>query len=110
MKETMCIKKLDAENLKILMRRDPVRIEAEEATPEAGALSKHEQYEDFLTQMEQLANSNGPAYHYRNTVTVQSLDLMNLIRIIRGENISIGICDDIGASDYVGLRKVTGNE
>ena len=35
MKETMYIKKLDAENLQIILRCDPPRIQAGEATPEA---------------------------------------------------------------------------
>jgi hypothetical protein len=66
-------------------------------------MSRHD---DFLIKMERAANSNGRANSLDGMVTIRSLDLMNLIRIIRGEPKSIGIPDNIGASDYAGLRKV----
>ena len=63
-------------------------------------------HEQFLTRMEQAANSNGRANHFDDMVTVSSLDLMNLIRIIRGEPQSIGISDIFASSDYAGLQRV----
>ncbi len=67
-------------------------------------------YEPFLVKMEHLANSNGRANHFGDMVTIKSLDLMNLIRIVRGEHISIGINDTFASSDSAGLRKkITGS-
>lgn len=72
-------------------------------------MSVHENllHERFLAKMEEKANSHGEADCIDNYVTVRSLDLMNLIRLVRGEKRHpLGFTRTIGSADYAGLRKV----